>query len=161
MLLSPRQEVIAEAQAAGVSLLDAELLSYFVNSGELIALEAQQEDYQAAKVAFEASLEALSNSRSEAIYRYETAIIPQVSSKEDARYYLDMLSLAYQDLAALKEKRPIKLTSYATLLTPLASSLPHPNESLLEIMKVRSQLDLNLSVALLLEHLVNYLTKEL
>jgi DNA polymerase III subunit delta' len=161
MLLSPREEVIQEAEANGVSLLDAELLSYFVNSGELIALEAKEEDYLDAKTAFEASLQALSKPRSEAIYLFESSIIPNVGSKEDARYYLDMLSLAYQDLAALKEKRPIKLTSYVTLLTPLASLLPHPNESLLEIMKVRSQLDLNLSVALLLEHLVNYLTKEL
>jgi DNA polymerase III subunit delta' len=160
MLLSPREEVIAEAKSLGVAETDAELLAYFVNSGELIALESKEEDYQNAKLAFEQALAALALPRSGAIFTFENAIIPNVGSKEDARYFLDMLSLAYKDLLALQEKRPIALASYATLLTPLVSILPHPKESLLEIMKVRSQIDLNLSVALALDHLINTLTKE-
>jgi DNA polymerase-3 subunit delta' len=160
MLLSPRNEVIRDATALGVELADAELLAYFVNSGELIAIESKNEDYLDAKESFLASLSALALPRSGAIFSFEKDIIPTVSGKEDARYFLDMLSLAFKDLIALKENSPINLTSYATLLKPLVTKLPHLSESLLEIMKVRGQLDLNISVSLLLEHLINDLTKE-
>jgi DNA polymerase-3 subunit delta' len=160
MLLAPREEVLAEAASLGIEKRDAELLAYFCNNGELIALESKEDDYAAAKGAFEASLEALSKPRSATIYAFEKSIIPSIGKKEDARYYLDMLSLAYKDLLSLKEKRPIALTSYATLLEPLSEKLPHLSDSLLEIMKCRGELDLNLSVPLLLEHLVNRLTKE-
>jgi DNA polymerase III subunit delta' len=160
MLLAPREEVIAEAVTLGVEKKDAELLAYFCNSGELISLEVKEEGYASAKSAFETSLAALSKPRSAAIYAFEKNIIPFVGKKEDARYYLDMLSLAFKDLIALKEKRPINLSSYATLLGPLSEKLPHLSDSLLEIMKCRGELDLNISVSLLLEHLANDLTKE-
>jgi len=160
MLLAPRDEVIAEAKALGIEEQDAELLAYFCNSGELISLESKDEGYAAAKKAFEASLTALGKTRSAAIYAFEKNIIPYIGKKEDARYYLDMLSLAFKDLLLLKENRPIKLSSYATLLEPISHTLRHPSESLLEIMRCRGELDLNISVSLLLEHLANYLTKE-
>jgi DNA polymerase-3 subunit delta' len=160
MLLAPRDEVIADAISLGVEKKDAELLSYFCNNGELIAIEAKEDGYANAKKAFEASLNALSKTRSAAIYAFEKNIIPNLGKKEDTRYYLDMLSLAYKDLLSLQEKRPIILTSYATLLEPLSEKMPHCAESLLEIMKGRGQLDLNLNSALLIDHLANFLTKE-
>ncbi|MCH3909625.1 MAG: DNA polymerase III subunit delta [Bacilli bacterium] len=160
MLLLPREEVIRDATTLNVSLDDAELLSYFLNSGELISLESKSDDYLEAKGAFLKTLEALSKERSDAIFTCEHDILPNVSSKEDGRYYLDMLSLCFKDLISLRECQTIKLTSYATLLMPLANKLGHLEESLLEIMKVRGQLDLNISVSLLVEHLFNYITKE-
>lgn len=160
MLLAPRDEVIREAKELGIAEKDAELLAYFCNSGDLIALESKDEGYAAAKKAFEASLSALSKTRSAAIYAFEKNIIPNIGKKEDARYYLDMLSLAFKDILLLQENRPIKLSSYATLLEPIAQQVHHPSDSLLEIMRCRGELDLNISVSLLLEHLANYLTKE-
>ena len=135
MLLAPREEVLTEAENLGIEKHDAELLAYFCNSGELIALECKEEDYADAKSAFEASLEALAKPRGAAIYAFEKSIIPTMGKKEDARYYLDMLSLAYKDLISLKENRAIALTSYATLLGPLSQKLPHLGDSLLEIMR--------------------------
>lgn len=160
MLLAPREEVISEAVALGIEKPDAELLAYFCNSGDLIALESKETEYTDAKKAFEASLDALAKPRSGAIYAFEKNIIPTMAKKENARYYLDMLSLAYKDLISLKENRAIALTSYVTLLEPLSQKLPHLNDSLFEIMKCRGELDLNLSIPLLLEHLANRLTKE-
>jgi DNA polymerase-3 subunit delta' len=103
MLLAPRNEVIADAISLGVEKKDAELLSYFCNNGELIAIEAKEDGYANAKKAFEASLNALSKTRSAAIYAFEKNIIPNLGKKEDTRYYLDMLSLAYKDLLSLKK----------------------------------------------------------
>jgi DNA polymerase-3 subunit delta' len=170
MLLAPREEVLQEAKLNGVALEDAELLAYFCNNGALIANEVQESDYQMAKTAFVASLTALQYPPEKAIFTFEKDIIPSLSSntrgptliisKEDARYYLDMLSLAFRDLSALQEKRPINLTSYATLIEPLASKMPHLRESLLEIMKARGELDLNISIPLLLEHVAHSILKE-
>lgn len=159
MVLAPREEVIAEAKAEGVAEEDAELLSYFCNSGVLLAKEAKQSDYKDAKASFEVALQALNGSSSEAIFAFENEIIPSLSSKEDARYFLDMLSLAFKDAIAQKEKQRIVLVSYAKLIEPLANNLPHLEESLLEIMKVRNQLDLNISISLLLEHLIHAIAR--
>jgi DNA polymerase III subunit delta' len=160
LLLLPRKEVIAEALSAGVSQPDAELLSYFFNNGELIASEAASEEYAEAKTALEATLEGLKGTRAQSIYVFERTIAPAIVGKEAARYYFDMLALAFEDILALKEGRENKLSAYATLLGELAAKLPHPAESLLEIMKVRSQIDLNMSIPLLLDHLANYLNRE-
>jgi DNA polymerase-3 subunit delta' len=159
MVLAPREEVIAEAKEEGAAEDDAELLSYFCNSGALLAKEAKKADYRDAKASFEVTLQALNGTSAEAVFAFENEIIPSLSSKEDARYFLDMLALAFKDAIAQKEKQRIVLASYAKLIVPLAEKLPTLEENLLEIMKVRSQLDLNISISLLLEHLIHAIAR--
>jgi hypothetical protein len=89
---------------------------------------------------------------------FEKSIIPDLDKKK-GRYFLDMLSLAFKDLLALKQNQTPLLSSYVKLIEPL-KKWKHPEESLLEIMKVRNHLDLNINTALLIEHLINYITKE-
>ena len=71
-----------------------------------------------------------------------------------------MLSLFFQELAKVKAGDAINLTSYANILDELAVKLPHIEESLLEIMTLKSDIELNVNTALLLSHLVNTITKE-
>ncbi len=71
-----------------------------------------------------------------------------------------MLSLFFQELAKVKAGDAINLTSYANILDELAVKLPHIEESLLEIMTLKSDIELNVNMALLLSHLVNTITKE-
>jgi hypothetical protein len=158
MLLSPREEVIEESVNEGVSLEDAELISYFSNSAPLVLEESKTSEYKNAKESFLLALEALSKTRSEACYMFEKSIIPDLDKKK-GRYFLDMLSLAFKDLLALKQNQTPLLSSYVKLIEPL-KKWKHPEESLLEIMKVRNHLDLNINTALLIEHLINYITKE-
>jgi DNA polymerase-3 subunit delta' len=159
MMLAPREKVIAEAKEEGVAEDDAELLSYFCNSGVLLAKEAKEVDYQDAKASFEIALQALNGTSAETVFAFENEIIPSLSSKEDARYFLDMLSLAFKDAIAQKQKQHIVLSSYAKLIGPLTEKLPTLEENLLEIMKVRNQLDLNISISLLLEHLIHTIAR--
>ena len=160
LLLRPRKEVIAEAVEAGVPLKDAEVLSYFCNSTELVKLEAESSDYEGARQAFELALDALRGPRSAIIYGFEKNIIPLVKGKETGRYFLDMLSLAFKDLIALENHGEIVLTTYGTLLAPLAQSLRHLKDSLYAVLDVRGQIDLNISLASLLEHLAAVIAKE-
>lgn len=159
MLLSPRNEVIEEAVKEGVDRKDAELISYFSNSVPLIVEESQSEEYLNAKESFLDALDALSRNKSEAVYMFEREIISKIDKKAKARYFLDMLAIAFKDLVALNQNQEPLLTSYVKLIEPL-NKWQHLEESLLEIMKTRNLLDLNINTALLLEHLVNYITKE-
>ena len=164
-----RNKVIDEAVSFGVSQDDAELLSYFYNDPELIFdllnpkedEEEEKENYIRGKEAFVDLLNALnSNDTREAIYYVDKEIIPMIKSKESMRFFLDMLVQAFEDLLNLKCSRDITLKSYATILNDLGEKLPHINESLLEIMKQRNIVNLNVNNSLQLDHLIIYITKE-
>ena len=96
----------------------------------------------------------------EAIYCVDKEITPMIKSKESMRFFLDMLVQAFEDLLNLKCSRDITLKSYATILNDLEGKLPHINESLLEIMKQRNIVNLNVNNSLQLDHLIIYITKE-
>jgi len=160
LLLLPRQEVIADAVGLGTSQDDSEILSYFYNDGTIISEHAQSEDYQNAKKAFLDELDALNQNPSMARFVMEKDVTPLLSDKPSARFYFDMLSLAFQDIVAAKLGNPIKLATYDKILTDLSKKLPHVEQSLLSIMTLRSQVELNLNTGLLLVHLVDIITKE-
>jgi DNA polymerase-3 subunit delta' len=160
MLLLPRAEVIQMATEEAIPLQDAEILSYFCNSPDLIKLESQTEEYQGAKRSFENALEALAKKHDECVFQFEHSVAVGLTKKEAARYFLDMLSLAYKDLVALQKGQKPLLSTYATLMKPLEEKVVDPSRDLVEIMKIRGQLDLNISSLLLLDHLALYLTKE-
>lgn len=158
MLLVDRKEVIAQALDLGVSLEDAEILAYFSSSPDTIRVESDEETYINTKTLFVETLNLLNRPRTAAIFAFENKILDSELDKRGARYYLDMLSIAFKDLVALRNKQPILLSQYAKLLEPLSASLPHIEDSLAEILRVRSELDLNINVSLILEHLIVFLT---
>ena len=160
LLLLPTEEVIKEAMDSGVEKGDAELLAHFCNSSDIIAAEKETESYKRAKSAFIIALQALSSSKEECVYHFEKEIVELAGTKEGCRYFLDMLSLAYHDLIALSYEQQGDLTSYRNLIDPLLSIIHHPENGLRSILNVRGELELNLSPALLLDHLANELTKE-
>ena len=159
LLLASRKEVVAQALANGASKEDAELLSYFYNNGVSIPDIAKEEDYLAIKKALLQFLGALPNGKDPLYLVSEKDIIPVLKDKKTARMFFDMLSLALKDVISLQEKAPILLSSYAKIITPL-ERLPAIMNCLLETMKVRNLLELNISSGILLEHLIYYFAKE-
>ncbi len=157
--LNDQAKVIAEATDLGVSPSDAELLSYFFNDGEAILQRSSDEDYQQAKRALEELLAALVRSPNEAIFISQQTIVPLLKSKESARFYLDMLAQAFRDMINLLYGGKITLASYGNILTELSHRLSHIEKSLLDIMTARGQLDLNLNVPLVLDHVIYAITK--
>ena len=145
------------------------MLSYFYNDSELIFEllnpkedeKEEKDNYLRGKEAFIDLLNALnSDNPKEAIYYVDKEIIPTIKSKESMRFFLDMLVQAFEDLLNIKCSRDITLESYATILSDLSNKLPHINESLLEIMKQRNIVNLNVNNSLQLDHLIIYITKE-
>lgn len=161
-----RNEVIQGAIELNVPKDDAELLSYFYNDGELIfdvlnKDKDKQENYLDAKNAFLDFLEALrKEDKREAIYYAQTSIIPLVKTKESARFFLDMLVEGFEDMLNIQQGKSPFLESYATILQELSESLNDIDGSLIEILKDRNLINLNVDTSLLIDHLVFKILKE-
>ena len=160
-----RQEVIEDAINLNVPQEDAELLSYFYNDGELIYDivndKEKVDDYKDAKDAFVDFLEALKkDDKREAIYYAQTSIIPLVKTKESARFFLDMLVEGFEDILNIQQGKSPILKSYDTILKELSDKLAHVDESLIEILKDRNLINLNVNTSLLMDHLVFSIIKE-
>ena len=160
-----RQEVIDDAINLTVPQEDAELLSYFYNDGELIFDIVNDkdkiDDYKDAKDAFVDFLDALKkDDKREAIYYAQTSIIPLVKTKESARFFLDMLVEAFEDILNIQQGKSPILKSYDTILKELSNKLTHIDESLIEILKDRNLINLNVNTSLLMDHLVFSIIEE-
>ena len=154
-----RQEVINDAIDLNVPKEDAELLSYFYNDGELIydilQDEKENDNYVNAKEAFVEFLSTLTkDDKREAIYFSQKSIIPLIKSKEGARFFLDILVEAFEDILNIQHDKSPILTSYATILQELANKLSNVSESLIEILKTRNTINLNVNTSLMMDHLV-------
>lgn len=160
-----RQEVINSSIELGIEQSDAELLSYFYNDAELIQnmLENDEEkdSYLEAKKDLEELLDSLKNEDYRAsIYYAQTYVIPRVKNLAEARFFLDMLSQVFEDMVNIKHNKEPVLKNYDTILRELSKKLPHLEESLLEILKNRNLLNLNVNVSLLLDNLILKIIKE-
>lgn len=157
--LIDRTVVINEAVDLGVPLIDAEMLSYFYNDGFSILERSSDEDYTQAKQALNELLEALNKNTQAAVFVSQKTISPLLKTKESARFYLDMLAQIFRDLINVRFDNRITLSSYDSILKELAIRLPHLDTSLIEIMTARGQLDLNLNIPLLLDHIIYTIVK--
>lgn len=161
-----REEVIEEAIELGVERSDAEILSYFYNDGELIQEFINSEaddvdDYKNMKNDVMLLLNSISEGTSQdAIYVMEKEIISKVKTKNELRYFIDMLTQFFEDLVNLNAGRDVTLKSYSEVLTSASTKIPHVKESLLEILKQRNLTNLNTNISLQLDHIIHYITKE-
>ena len=160
-----RHTIIEEAIDLSIKQEDAELLSYFYNDSELIfdflKNEEENENYFISKKGIVNLLEALDTGNDkDAIYYVQKEIVPLIKTKEEMRFFVDLLSEVFEDLLNLKCNRDIHLKSYATILGSLASKLPHIESSLTEILKQRNLVNMNLNISLQLDHLILYIVKE-
>ncbi len=155
-----QQTVINEAINDGVMEDDAQILSGFYNDTETIKKTIESPVYQSAKTALDDQLNALLISPSDAVFTCEKLVIQVIKTPDAARFYIRMLILVFQDLVNLKAGGEIVLKYYETILNELANKLSHLDKSLLMIMSAMSKLDLNVNVALLLDHIIYEITKE-
>lgn len=163
--LIERKEVIDEAESFGVAPNDAELLSFFYNSGELIHDilndEDKSEDYLKAKEWFEGLIDVLnSKNAAKVAYFFEKNVNPKVKTKESMRLFIDILIEAFEDLLNIQNHSDIYLTSYGTILNELAINLLNVKDVLIELLKNRSLINGNVNTALLCDHIMNCILKE-
>lgn len=160
----PRTQVIEEAIRLGVELEDAEFLSFFINDENLIEEYTRNGDeyksFTEVKECLKTFLNKLCEEKKEAIYYAQKDVASKLSSKNGARFFIDMLSQIFEDLIKLLNGTEILLKSQDELLLSLKEVIPNPGDLLVEILKMRNMLNLNVNVPLLLDHLVYVITKE-
>lgn len=160
-----RKEIIEESIDISIKPEDAELLSYFYNDSELIYdllnNEDENENYFISKKAVLGLLQALDTGNyRDAIYYGQKEIVPLVKTKEEMRFFIDLLTEFFEDLLNKKCNRDIVLKSYDTILTSLSNKLPHIEASLSELLKQRNLVNSNVNISLQLDHLVMFISKE-
>lgn len=157
-----RQEIIDSSIELGIDKEDAELLSYFYNEPELLK-EAFEKDknYKFAKEAFLDFVDALYKGKDESTFVMQTAVAPLLNSKEAARFFFDLLISFFKDIESRKYNKHIYLTSLDVKIDKLAKDLTRSEEILVEILKSRNQISLNVNITLLLDHVMFIIRKEL
>ena len=160
-----RSIVIEDAKSLTIEQDDAELLSYFYNDGELIfdflKNEEESDNYREAKKALNGLLDQmLGGNYKDVIFYSQTIVVPLIKTKEELKFFIDLLSQVYEDILNIISKKDIYLKSYRDILEPLSTKLPHIQESLIEILKVRNIANLNVNIGLLIDHLILKLVKE-
>lgn len=155
-----RSIIIKEATSAGILDEDAEILSALYNDKDKIEKMAENEKYKVAKQALDDQLQSMLISKDDAIFSCQRLVIPQIKDNETARLYLKMLSAIFEDLLNLSVGSNIFIKSYDTILQELVDKFPNLEKCLLEINTSITKLDLNVSIPLLLDHVIYEITKE-
>ena len=155
-----RQEIINNAEIAGVLLEDAELLSGFYNDSDTIKNVAESDEYKVAKQALDDQISAILISPDDAIFTCQRLIVPQIKTYDIARLYIKMLAEIFKDLLNLSVNNTITLKSYDNILHELLGHLSNIDKSLLIILTSLNRLDININIPLLLDHIIYEITKE-
>ena len=167
LLPTPREEVFQEAVALGANPTDARILSRFHNYGESIhdlltkdEMQKERAEYLAIKEAAVNLVSAASYSPHLARFTAEKDIAPLLTTKPKSRLFFDILSALLEEIVAIKSGREPTLSDYATITEEAANKLPHVENSLLSAMTLRGEVEMNIKIVLLLNHLVNILVTE-
>ena len=155
-----RQEIINNAETAGVLAEDAEILSGFYNDSDTIVNISQSDEYKIAKQALDDQLNSLLISNDDAVFTCQRLVVPAIKSYDIARLYIKMLAEVFKDLLNLSLKGDITLKCYDTILHELLGHVQHIDKSLLITLSSLNRLDLNVNIPLLLDHIVYEITKE-
>ena len=160
-----RKEIVSDTIDLSIDAEDAELLSYFYNDSELIYdllnNDEESDNYFTSKKAVLGLLETIANGNiKDAIYYEQKVIVSQIKTKEEMRFFIDLLTEFFEDLLNKKCNRDIILKSYDTILASLLDKLPHIESSLAELLKQRNLVNLNVNISLQLDHLILYILKE-
>ena len=155
-----REEIIKNAESAGVLDEDAQILSGFYNNSETVKNVASSDAYKVAKQALDDQLNALIISPDDAVFTCQRFVDPIIKTNDVARLYLKMLATVFQDLLNLSVGNTIVLTSYDNILHELLNHLAHIDKSLTLLLSAPTKLDVNVNISLLLDHLIYEITKE-
>ena len=162
--LVDRQKVVDNAKMIGIPEDDAELLAYFYNDENLIDEFLKSEDkdfYYDAKTTINELLEALNNDdKKYFVYVGQSKVIPLLKSKESVRFFLDILSHMFEEMVNIKNDSQTFLSTYDTILRDLINKIPYIEEKLIEILKCRNIINLNVDSALMVDHILNVIVKE-
>lgn len=157
-LLPTSKEVVQKnAIDEGIDIEDAELLSSIYSNNDSIKEVVNSSEYIKMKESLFSVLEEMNKSIESSLYYVQKSVLPIIKTKEDARIFIDFLSLSFKDMLKIKLDDDILLKSKKELLKSLSSKINDIDKIYLEIMLTRSKIEINVSTKLLLEHIFIYI----
>lgn len=154
-----KESIKEEVLEKGISIDDCQILSSLYTNVDAIIKNVDDETYKLCKDCLFDTLDSLEQSPHKALFYVQSELIGKIKTKEQARLYLDLLSLAFKDILLIQMEQPITIEIYSKTLTNLAKSLKNIEKSYLEIMLSRGKIESNISIGLLLEHIFIYIIK--
>lgn len=154
-----KEAVLNEVINKGVEKLDAEILSSLYTNVNSILELVEDDSYKKCKTALVEVLDALSGNKEKALYVVEKNIVPKIKTKEEARLFFDLLALAFKDILHIQLKQNIVISEYKENFVKISKKLKDVQKYYLEIMLTRGRIELNVSIALLIEHVFIYILK--
>lgn len=159
--LIDRQIIIDDAISNQIEPLDAQLLSFIYNDVELIENALRKdENYRIAKEALLDLLNYLVQDKNKAIFEIQRISTNHLSSKEATRFFFDLLIACLQDMHNIKYQKTPYLQDIKDILQQINEKIDDVDNVLIDVLKLKNILNLNINNSLLLDHLSLILTKE-
>ena len=159
LLPNDKSYLVDELKIKNIDTLDVELLSSLYSNLNTILEVKESSLYTKCKQALLDSIDSLSKNKEFALFSAQTDIIPNIKSKEEARLYLDLLSLLFKDIIRYKLNQNIIFTSLKNEIDTLSSKFENVEDYYLEILLTRGKIELNVSISLLIEHIFIFIEK--
>ena len=153
-----RRKVIKDAVNLGVNKEDAEYLSYFYNEPNLLLEVTEDKElfdaFSKAKKSLVELFTAIKNDPKEAIFLTQSKLSTTLRSKDTLGFFIDMIIEVLEDVVALQNGEKIFLEESLPLLEGVLNKIPSPNEALIETLKAKGKMYLNVNTALLLDNII-------
>lgn len=159
LLPNDKSYLIDELKVKGIDSLDIELLSSIYSNIDTILEMKDSNIYAKCKQALLDSVHSLSKNKELSLFSVQNDIIPNIKTKEEARLYLDLLSLFFKDLIRFKLNQEITFSTLKNEVESLSNKLENLEEYYLEILLTRGKIELNVSISLLIEHIYIFIQK--
>ena len=155
----PRNEIIEQAKLINVDPLDAELLSKFYNSADLIKEISQTPSYEKSKKIFLTQIYALTKDIDRCFFETIKELKKVNLNQIEARFFLQMLSAFFEEVSSYYFRKEILLTEIEEQIKK-AADLPIENilNAIKYISEANNKLDFNCNISLILDNL-NYSLK--
>lgn len=153
LLPNDKESVIEELNDKGVSIDDCQILTSIFTNSETILNTLNDENYKICKDCLFDTLDSLEQSPAKALLYVQSELIQIIKTKEQARLFLDLLSLAFKDMLLIQLEQDISLEISRKSLQKISKSINNIDKIYLEIMLSRGKIESNVSISLLLEHL--------
>lgn len=151
--------LLDELNDTSLSPIDKELLSCVYKDKETIIKESSDESYIKVKSAILDTIDTLVKNPKSILYQLEQVYLSKskkdlfIDSKEEVRLFIDLLSVVFKDIMYLNIGKEISLKSKKEDLEKIKDLFKDVESIYLEIMLVRSKIDLNVYKPLILEHI--------
>lgn len=155
--LIPRENVIKAAISKGMEESEAELLALIYNNPEQIVMMSKSEEYQQIKRSVFSVLNEYCHSLARGIVEANIQVNSNLKDKNAYYNYLLIISTFIKDIVNYNYNNKLLLPSQKELIIKLATQIKNPLRAYGEINSVINQIDLNVNIGLINDHINNYI----